>query len=115
MIARTWHGRVPTGKADDYFTFLLRTGIAEYRAFQQAASAAGLLVWPVGWGDPVGLGAEAKGIIEIQKALAEVGVPLLQEWKSRLDGTTVTMRVTEISADPIPDDTFAVPAGYTKK
>jgi len=32
MIARTWHGRVPTGKADDYFTFLLRTGIAEYRA-----------------------------------------------------------------------------------
>jgi len=91
------------------------TGIAEYRAFPQAASAAGLLVWPVGWGDPVGLGAEAKGIIEMQKALAEVGVPLLQEWKSRLDGTTVTMRVTEISADPIPDDTFAVPAGYTKK
>jgi len=32
MIARTWHGRVPTGKADDYFTFLLRTGIAEYCA-----------------------------------------------------------------------------------
>ena len=32
MIARTWHGRVPALKADAYFAYLLRTGLADYRA-----------------------------------------------------------------------------------
>lgn len=32
MIARTWHGRVPASKADDYYAYLLRTGLADYRA-----------------------------------------------------------------------------------
>lgn len=32
MIARSWHGRVPTNKADAYYAYLLRTGLAEYRA-----------------------------------------------------------------------------------
>lgn len=32
MIARTWHGRVPAAKAGAYYEFLLRTGIADYRA-----------------------------------------------------------------------------------
>lgn len=31
-IARTWHGRVPAAKADDYHQYLLRTGIADYRS-----------------------------------------------------------------------------------
>ena len=30
MIARTWHGRVPAEKADAYYAYLLRTGLAEY-------------------------------------------------------------------------------------
>ena len=30
VIARTWHGRVPTSKADAYQTFLERTGLADY-------------------------------------------------------------------------------------
>lgn len=30
MIARTWHGRVRTAKADEYETFLERTGLADY-------------------------------------------------------------------------------------
>jgi heme-degrading monooxygenase HmoA len=30
MIARTWHGRVPTVKADAYFAYLQRTGLADY-------------------------------------------------------------------------------------
>jgi heme-degrading monooxygenase HmoA len=30
MIARTWHGRVPTDKADVYFEYLQRTGLADY-------------------------------------------------------------------------------------
>jgi heme-degrading monooxygenase HmoA len=30
MIARTWHGRVPTEKADAYYAYLRRTGLADY-------------------------------------------------------------------------------------
>jgi heme-degrading monooxygenase HmoA len=32
MIARTWHGRVPADRAEDYHQFLLRTGVPDYRA-----------------------------------------------------------------------------------
>ena len=32
MIARTWHGRVPTAKADAYEAFLHRTGLADIAA-----------------------------------------------------------------------------------
>ena len=32
MIARTWHGRVPAARADDYYEYLLRTGVADYQA-----------------------------------------------------------------------------------
>ena len=31
MIARTWHGTVPTSKAEAYHEFLLRTGVPDYR------------------------------------------------------------------------------------
>jgi heme-degrading monooxygenase HmoA len=32
MIARTWHGRVPSDKAEAYFVVLQRSGLADYRA-----------------------------------------------------------------------------------
>ncbi|MGQ0640502.1 MAG: antibiotic biosynthesis monooxygenase family protein [Gemmatimonadaceae bacterium] len=32
MIARTWHGRVASAKADAYYAYLQRTGLADYRA-----------------------------------------------------------------------------------
>jgi heme-degrading monooxygenase HmoA len=32
MIARQWHGRVPTSKADDYLGYLQRTGLADYES-----------------------------------------------------------------------------------
>ena len=32
MIARVWHGRVPAGKADAYYAYLQRTGLADYAA-----------------------------------------------------------------------------------
>ncbi len=32
MIARTWHGRVPTPKAEAYLAYLQRTGLADYAA-----------------------------------------------------------------------------------
>lgn len=31
MIARIWHGRVPSAKADSYYAFLERTGLSDYR------------------------------------------------------------------------------------
>lgn len=31
MIARTWHGVVPAGKADDYHRYLLETGVVDYQ------------------------------------------------------------------------------------
>jgi heme-degrading monooxygenase HmoA len=32
MIARSWHGCVPTSKADAYYRYLLQRGLADYRA-----------------------------------------------------------------------------------
>jgi len=32
MIARTWHGRVRAAQTDDYYAFLVRTGLADYQA-----------------------------------------------------------------------------------
>jgi heme-degrading monooxygenase HmoA len=32
MIARTWRGRTPAAKADDYLVYLQRTGLKEYAA-----------------------------------------------------------------------------------
>jgi heme-degrading monooxygenase HmoA len=32
MIARIWSGMVPAHKADDYYWYLLRTGLVDYRA-----------------------------------------------------------------------------------
>jgi heme-degrading monooxygenase HmoA len=32
MIARLWHGRVPSEKAEAYHSFLLRTGLKDYAA-----------------------------------------------------------------------------------
>lgn len=41
MIARTWHGRVPASKADAYYEYLRRTGLADY---QRTAGNRGVLV-----------------------------------------------------------------------
>jgi heme-degrading monooxygenase HmoA len=32
MIARLWHGRTPAAKADEYYAFLQRSGLPDYRA-----------------------------------------------------------------------------------
>ena len=31
MIARIWHGRVPAEKADQYFQYLMDTGVVDYQ------------------------------------------------------------------------------------
>jgi len=32
MIARAWHGRVPASKSEEYYSYLLRTGLADYQS-----------------------------------------------------------------------------------
>jgi heme-degrading monooxygenase HmoA len=32
MIARMWHGAVPTEKAAEYYEYLIRTGVSDYQA-----------------------------------------------------------------------------------
>ena len=32
MIARQWHGRVPTHKAEEYYRYLTRTGVTDYQS-----------------------------------------------------------------------------------
>ncbi len=32
MIARIWHGATETGKVDEYFDYLNKTGVPDYRA-----------------------------------------------------------------------------------
>lgn len=32
MIARMWHGKVPSGKAEAYHGYLVRTGLSDYAA-----------------------------------------------------------------------------------
>lgn len=41
MIARTWRGRVPAEKADAYYAYIERTGLADYRS---TAGNRGILV-----------------------------------------------------------------------
>jgi hypothetical protein len=96
-------------------------GVGEYKAFYKAAAAAGLSA------SPLGQGMQSKGMDEVYKELAEAGMPMLQELQMAFDGAgqlagalsqmamTISMTVTEVSTETVPDDRFAIPAGYTKQ
>jgi hypothetical protein len=96
-------------------------GVEEYMAYSKAAAAANLV------SSPFSMGPQSQGMTELMKTFAEAGVPLAQEMQMAVQGTgqmaqmmsqmaiTMTTKVTEITTDPIPDDKFAIPAGYTKK
>jgi hypothetical protein len=97
-------------------------GVAEYKSAQKVLAEAGLSISPFGQGPSV------KGMLEVGKALADAGMPLEQDIHMTMEGTgqmaqmmgqmgdmTMKMTVTSISTDPIADEKFVVPAGYTKK
>ncbi len=97
-------------------------GVAEWMAFDKAAAAAAITT---SW---FAQGIQAQATAEAQKVMAEKGVPLEREMQMKIEGTgpmaqmmaqktnmTMTMKVTAIATDPIPDDQFVVPSGYTKK
>jgi len=97
-------------------------GAEEYRAVSKAAADAGMST------SFIAQGPQAKGMIEMQKALLDAGLPLAQEFHMTFEGTgqaaammsqmggmTMTFTVTAVSSGPIADEVFALPAGYTKK
>ena len=99
-------------------------GAAEYRAFQQAMVASQL--GPTAMG---ATGANMPGMEKLMKAMADVdGVAYLTEINMTIEGTgqvadmmrkmgamRMVTRVTSISASPLSDDLFTIPAGYTKQ
>jgi hypothetical protein len=97
-------------------------GVAEYKASNKAFTEVGMST------SLLAQGPQGKGMVEATKALADAGIVLEQELKMTMEGTgqmaqmlgqaagaTITMKVTAISTDAIPDVKFALPEGYTKK
>jgi hypothetical protein len=97
-------------------------GVAEYKRVQKSLKEAGLSA------SPFAQGPQGKAMGEMSNALADAGIPLEQEIRMTMEGTgtlaqmmgqmanaTTTGKVTAISLDPIPDEMFAIPQGYTKK
>ena len=97
-------------------------GVEEYKALTKAASESGFST------SFMAQGPTTKGMVEMQKAMAEAGIPLSQEFQMTMEGTgqaaaalsqmgnmTMMTTVTALTTDPIADEVFALPAGYAKK
>lgn len=101
-------------------------GAQDYAAFYAAAAERGFF-----FGDPRAAKAQpgnAKGMMELYRAMAEKGVPLESQQTVKLSGdgpmadilaktggSEITSTVSSISDAPLADDLFAVPAGYKVK
>jgi hypothetical protein len=96
--------------------------VAEFSAAQKAFSNLGMST------SLMGQGPQAKAMAEMAKALGDTGVVMEQEFRMSMEGTgqmaqmmgqmgqmVMTMKVTAIATDPIPDAKFALPEGYAKK
>lgn len=97
-------------------------GVEEYKALSRAAAESGFST------SFMAQGPTMKGMVEMQKTMAEAGIPMSQEFQMSLEGTgqaaammaqmgnmVMTTKVTSLSTDPIADGVFALPDGYTKK
>ena len=97
-------------------------GVDEYKAVSKAAADSGFST------SFMAQGPQAKGMLEMQRAMADAGIPLAQEFQMTLEGTgqaaaamaqfgnmTMTTTVTALSTDAIADDVMTLPAGYTRK
>ena len=97
-------------------------GAREYVAFQKAAAAGDMAGAAMG-----GAGVSVPGMENLTKAMASVdGVTMLSEMTMTVEGSgpiadmmrqagpmKITSKVTSITADPLSDDLFKVPEGYT--
>jgi hypothetical protein len=124
---------VPTVMGSEKLTFVMSgpvcmakngPGHSDFAVFYKTAAEKGLF-----FGDPRAAkaqGAQAKGMTELYRQMASLGVPLAQEMNIKFEGggamgammakmgaNTMTTEVVSISTAAIPDTTFDVPAGYT--
>ncbi len=90
-------------------------GTADWVNFYKLAGDNGLF-----FASPRGGAQEARTQALMYKALAEAGgIPYEQEIRVTIEPAPqqpppVTVMVTHVTTDPIPDERFAIPAGYTK-
>ncbi len=93
-------------------------GTDDFTSFFKAASESGLFF---GAGPGGAQNPQARGMALMYQAFANAGgLPYEQEISVNLAGMSVqpppvTMTVTGVSTEPISDDMFTVPAGYTKR
>jgi hypothetical protein len=94
-------------------------GVEEYKTVSKAASESGFST------SFMAQGPTMKGMVEMQKAMVDAGIPLLQEVQISMEGTgqaaaamaqfgnmTMTTTVEGVEVGPLADDLFAPPAGY---
>jgi hypothetical protein len=98
-------------------------GAADYLAFQKAVAGAGDLGSVISGASGMGM----PGLDKMMKSMANVnGLAYLTEMTMTVEGTgqmaemmqqmgpmKITSKVTSITTDPIADDVFEIPAGYT--
>jgi hypothetical protein len=98
-------------------------GAADYMAFQKAVAGAGDLGSVISGASGMGM----PGLDKMMKSIANVnGMAYLTEMTMTIEGTgqmaemmqqmgpmKITTKVTSITTDPIADDVFDIPAGYT--
>ncbi len=101
-------------------------GAKDYANFYMAAADKGFF-----FGDPRAAKAQpgnAKGMMALYRTMAEKGIPLesrqviklsgdgpMAGLMAKMGGGEINTTVTSVSADPLADDLFAVPAGYKVK
>jgi Domain of unknown function (DUF4412) len=97
-------------------------GAAEYIAFTKAASTSDMAAAAAG-----AAGLNIPGLDKMMKAMSNVdGMAYLTEMNMTIEGTgqmadmmkqmgamKITTRVTSVKSDPVADDQFQIPAGYT--
>lgn len=97
-------------------------GVAEFAAFQKASTDA-----KMGSAVSAAMGGSSNGLDRVMAASGSAqGLPYLTEMMMNIEGTgqiadmmkqmgamKITNKVTAVSTEPLPDDLFKVPAGYT--
>jgi hypothetical protein len=110
MVGSMWVAKeVPAG-ADEYVKFMKSAASSDMAAMAAGASGVNIL-----------------GMDKMMKAMSSVeGMPYLTEMTMTIEGTgqiadmmkqkgamKITTKVTSVKTDPVPDDQFQIPAGYT--
>ncbi len=103
-------------------------GTKDFAAFYRAAAESGMFLAPGGRGGR-GAGVNERGMAAMYKAFSDAGGipyeqhvtvsveggPMADMMRGRGQAPPSVTKVTSVSTDPIPDDMFQIPPGYTKK